>query len=116
MTKTKKARKKPLRFLSWLARLERGTGIVAIKLQHSATRVELDRYFIAPVKSAPGGEGFRLERIDEAEDGSRQVGEVYHVLVGGDVEQGCCDCRGHEAHGHCKHHDACRLLVESGRM
>jgi hypothetical protein len=40
--------------------------------------------------------------------------DAYDVCVEFDGHQ--CDCPGHQAHGHCKHVDALKILIERGTL
>ncbi len=112
-----RARKKPERYVSWLTRLATGAGILQIKLKHSETRIETDRYFVKPIDHDFGGPAFVLERWDDAtDDHPAQVGAVYHTRLPGGGEPGYCDCKGHEKFGYCKHRDAIQKLVDDGKL
>ena len=56
-----------------------------------------------------GGRGFELVRITPDQDA-----ETYHVLTG--VQYPSCDCRGFEAHGHCKHVAAVQKILDEELM
>ncbi len=67
-------------------------------------------YWISEVGSAIGGRGFELEKVPTREG----VKEVYHVHVSADGAS--CDCPGGTYHGHCKHANAIRKLMERGTL
>ncbi len=112
-TATRTSTSKPAaRCLRWLYR-HPGLplrGAVRLALTY-ARRTDLFRYWVEAIPS-DWGTAFRLERIDP--DGS--AGETYHVCVAGPADS-LCGCKGFEAHGHCKHLDACRVIAgaEGGR-
>jgi hypothetical protein len=82
------------------------SGVVRI----TAGRVSAD-YALRPIPSQIGGRAFELTKLGLLADG-----ECYHVRLTGDARQDSCDCRGHVAHGHCKHVDALAALVAAGRL
>ena len=55
------------------------------------------------------GVAFRARKIWQANDFAEGA---YDVLVDG--EQSSCECMGHLRHGHCRHVDAARKLIEAG--
>lgn len=67
--------------------------------------------------STPLGRGFVLHRSEQAiaKDGP-DADESYAVLVARNGQDHTCTCRGYQAHGHCKHHDAVRALLEAGHI
>jgi hypothetical protein len=114
----KRSRRKPDRHICWLARLAAGKGILQVRLKHSDTREEVDRYFIAPLPAADfGGPAFLLERWDEATAGKPAgISDTYHVHLPGEGEPGSCDCKGHTRYGHCKHLAGLVKLSVDGRL
>jgi hypothetical protein len=70
-------------------------------------------YWLTPVPSEIGGQGWRLEKFWASHGTDTEAGE-YHVLLAG--RQSSCECRGFLRHGHCKHLDALQALVASGQL
>ena len=68
-------------------------------------------YWLSEVGSAIGGRGFELEKVPTRE-GEK---ETYHIHVSADGAA-TCDCPGGTYHGHCKHADAVRKLIERGTL
>lgn len=66
---------------------------------------------------APDGRGFMLHRSVEAiaHDGP-DADTFYGVLVAANHQDHTCTCRGFQAHGHCKHHDAIRNMLDAGHI
>lgn len=62
-------------------------------------RSEIYRYWVEQIPS-DFGTAFKLERIEA--DGSE--GDTYHACAENE-QDGYCDCKGFQAHGHCKHRD-----------
>ena len=54
------------------------------------------------------GRGFLVEKIGGAESAA------YQVNIDGDNKT--CECKGHLAHGHCKHSDGLAALIAAGRL
>ncbi len=96
----RKARKPASRRLTFIP-ITRGVGRLII----AAGKV-LAGYWLHEIGSDIGGRGFVLEKF---------AGETYHVHVTGPAAA-MCDCRGHEAHGHCKHADAVLTLIRLGHL
>jgi len=59
------------------------------------------------------GTAFRLEKFRFQEGGDREETE-YHVLLSADGNH--CTCKGHVAHGHCKHVRAVLELQATGQL
>jgi hypothetical protein len=115
-TAPRRASRKPLRFVTWLARLAAGNGLLQVRLQHSETRQEIDRYFILPVPS-DFGTAFKLERWDEAtDDMPAHIGAVYFCHLPGPDYPGSCECKGWLKHGHCKHIESLQKLIEDDKL
>jgi hypothetical protein len=60
-------------------------------------------YMFKEIPCAIGGRGFTLWRLDKD--------QRYCVRVG-KPEESSCECLGFLAHGHCKHIDGIRILME----
>jgi hypothetical protein len=66
---------------------------------------------LQPLRSEIGGRAFQLSKAGPDADG-----EVYHVLLTGDVRQASCSCKGFVRHSHCKHRDGLAAIVAAGRL
>ena len=91
-------RKKPARYCR-VARSEDGTRTLTLRVGKQATDYDLLEV------GADGGRGYELTKAD---------GTVYHVCVDGLAS--CCDCRGFDRWGRCKHVDSLAALVRAGRL
>jgi hypothetical protein len=66
---------------------------------------------------APDGRAFMLHRTDEAIAADGPAGDpFYGVFVAANGQDHLCTCRGHAAHGRCKHHDAVRSVLAAGHI
>jgi hypothetical protein len=72
-------------------------------------RSATDEHYHLETFRADWGRGYRLEKVV---DGERPVYHV-HFVEGGPTT---CDCPGHQAHGHCKHAEACMALDAKGKL
>jgi hypothetical protein len=54
------------------------------------------------------GRAFRLTKDS--------TGEHYSCFVARNGQDHLCECRGFEAHGHCRHVDALKRLIDTGRL
>lgn len=99
MANSTKPRKPQPRFLDFTA-LAGGNAFVNLTVGKLAVS-----YFLEEVP-ADFGRGFAVEKVN---------GERYHVHVeaGGSTT---CDCPGGNYHGHCKHQDAIRKLIDLGKL
>ena len=102
----RKPRPKPARSI-WLVLAPTHTmpGICRITVRRGRT-VEATDYHLAGIPS-DFGRAFRLVKILGEHTG-------YHVNLDG--ERSSCECKGHLAHGHCKHVDGLAALVRAGRL
>jgi hypothetical protein len=65
----------------------------------------------------PLGRGFVLHRdSDDVAAGGPDAEAAYQVLVAANGQDHTCTCRGYQAHGRCRHHDAVRTLLEAGHI
>jgi hypothetical protein len=98
----RKPRAKPARSIGLLVHPSADTaGVVRITVGKSVTD-----YILLAVPS-DFGRGFLLTKILGEHD-------AYHVNLNG--SESLCDCKGHEAHGHCKHVEGLAALVAAGRL
>src|SRR5262245_55570368 len=99
------------RALRWLYRHpgEQLEGAVRLAITY-AGRTDLFRYWVEQIPS-DFGVAFRLTKIEP--DG--KTGDVYHVNVA-NAQDTRCDCKGFEAHGHCKHVDCCRAIIATENL
>lgn len=92
-------------------RFEDGAVILSITVttarKTKEPKVEKDHYRVQ-ANTAPGTLAVRLHKM--VEPGEESV--VYDVELS--ERHPVCDCRGHEAHGHCKHADALAAKLDSG--
>jgi hypothetical protein len=75
-----------------------------------------DRYDLEEIPVGMDGRGFLLHRDDQAVADDPDGVERYGVFIARNGQDHLCECRGHAAHGHCKHVDALRFLVEGGHL
>ena len=75
-------------------------GIVRITVGKSETD------YLVTLIPADFGRGFRLNKL--------LGGEGYNVNLNG--RYSLCDCKGHEAQGHCKHVEGLAALQNAGRI
>ncbi len=85
-----------------------GTGLVTIH----AGRVPCE-YLVVELPTCWDGRAVRLAKV-EGSPGSDATAESYDVFVSRNGQDHRCCCRGHERHGHCKHVDTLRALLENG--
>lgn len=83
-----------------------GTGLVTIH----AGRVPCE-YLVVEYPTRWDGRAVRLAKVTP---GSDATADGYDVFVGRNGQDHRCCCRGHERHGHCKHVDTLRALLENG--
>jgi hypothetical protein len=79
-----------------------------LALLHLTLGKETHHYYLSELPS-DFGRAFRVEKF------MTQGGASYDVLVDPDA-YGYCHCLGYLAHGHCKHVDACRIVVAHGTL
>ncbi|HEY3789208.1 MAG TPA: hypothetical protein VGL71_10150 [Urbifossiella sp.] len=66
---------------------------------------------------ADGGRGFRLTKLEGGTDRSANEYNVFladEAVADAGFGWDACDCKGFERHGHCKHVDAARAIVDRG--
>ncbi len=98
----RKPRPKPARSIGLCVRPSPETaGVVRITVGNKS-----DDYILTTIP-ADFGRGFKLVKLLGEHEG-------YHVNVNGPAS--LCDCKGHGAHGHCKHADGLAALVAAGRL
>jgi hypothetical protein len=94
-----------------------GPALLAILSDFSPRRFDWRRKTVFRVEEVPTptGRGFMLHRpeADVARDGA-DADTFYGTLVAYSPLDHTCSCRGFQAHGHCRHHDALRALLEAG--
>lgn len=75
-----------------------------------------DVYRVGEIPAA-GGRAFLLYRGAEAVEKDPDHEERYGVFIAycGDASD-LCECKGHSAHGHCKHVDALKALIGAGHI
>jgi hypothetical protein len=101
-------RPKPERHFRWLTAptLEHRFGIARVQVGKEPACC----YLIQPIAS-DFGRAVEFRKLDGI--GST----VYHVLIqDGPAGGGTCDCRGFEAHDHCKHRDLVLFLLARGEL
>ena len=59
-----------------------------------------------------GAVGFEVEKLDA----DLAAVETYHVHLSDNPAEVSCDCKGHEAHGHCKHREGIEALRRAGKL
>jgi hypothetical protein len=69
---------------------------------------KFDDYCVKPIASDFGA-AYHVEKMFNPDD------TVYHVNLSDDGAM-TCDCRGHLAHGHCKHGEALLALRQAGKL
>ena len=101
-TRPVRQRRKPERFCK-LSRVGKDVVLV-IRVKLSKTREQLDSYTLESIAS-DHGRGLLLHKAD---------GTSYAVRLSG--PDSTCDCKGHVAHGHCKHVESLLALQERGKL
>ena len=71
---------------------------------------ESNDYEVTPISSA-FGRAFRVTKVFPRDP---MDWVTYHVCLDG--ARSSCECKGHAAHGHCKHVDGLAALVERGKL
>ena len=79
-------------------------GHVTIRVGREETTYRISEF---PVGGAYDGRAFAFTKPD---------GERYDVFLCRHGQNDSCDCRGFVAHGHCKHRDAARTLLQLGLL
>ena len=64
---------------------------------------------------APGGRAFLLHRTEDAVTSDPDHEERYGVFIT-NAQDTTCECKGHAAHGRCKHVDALAALLAAGHI
>lgn len=74
-------------------------------------------YTVEEIPTGIDGRAFLLHRdpADIAKDGP-DADSYYGVMIARNGQDHLCECRGHQAHAHCKHVDVIRRLVECGHI
>jgi hypothetical protein len=85
-------------------------GHVRIKVGSCSTDYTLERLTVDPDFE---GEGWQLTKCSPVLDGEDAV---YHLLLAFNGQDHSCDCRGHQAHGHCKHVDGLGAAIQAGKL
>jgi|ERR1700722_1378522 len=122
--KAKSGRKPKSRVIRLLTRRSRGQECMVEILERGPRSEKSTLYWLCVI---PSDWGFAVRWTKFFAQG----GEVYHTNIGGPggtvmtspegetiVDEGpaCCDCKGFEAHGHCKHISATTALVRAGKI
>jgi hypothetical protein len=96
-----------------------GLPILVVLSNYSARQAIYRRSTTFRVEEVPTplGRGFILHRNEDdvAADGP-EADTSYEVLVAANSQDHICTCRGHQRHGHCRHHDSIRTLLEAGHI
>lgn len=102
-SKPVKPRSKPQRFVRVVHR--ESNGIVIAITTKTANTIKAECYIVLPILGCTFGAGYTVEKED---------GTAYNVNL--NSRESSCDCRGHTAHGHCKHVDALAGLAKAGQL
>ncbi|HZY87572.1 MAG TPA: hypothetical protein VFE78_22225 [Gemmataceae bacterium] len=87
---------------------ESSPGEWVLTLTEFHPRAATDTHYRLVAIPSDLGRAFRLRKLEA--DG----GEVYHVNLTSD--RPACDCKGHLAHGHCKHVESLTALQAAGKL
>ncbi len=88
-----------------------GPGAVLVSLsQWQGRRLKVADYW---VEAVPHDFGARAYKLTKAQPDDREP--FYYVLIHDD-DEAVCECRGHLAHGHCRHVDCILQLREQGEI
>lgn len=101
---SKSARRTPPRRSVCLVRPPGADGVAAI---HLAVGKDEGYYAVREIPCEIGGRGFAVHRLG--------LGTLYHVRVGEPADCSC-ECKGFLRHGHCKHVQGLRALLEAGQL
>jgi hypothetical protein len=112
-TRTRKPRQVKRTVLLSLEPFQSNPGVVEIRVTSGvkAPRTELFEYLVFPL-ATDFGRGFRLDKFRNPGDETQP--ETYQVNLDG--PKSACTCKGHLAHGHCKHVDGLAALVKAGKL
>src|SRR5262249_38739916 len=95
-------RKRPERFVKLIGKGKDTMLVIRTVRPRAGDRI--DAYALEPFASH-GGRGLLLHKPDKTS---------YAVYLAG--ADSVCDCKGFEAHNHCKHVEALRALESAGRL
>ena len=82
-----------------------GYDVLVIRQPRPKSADLLDYYTVEAFPSHMGERGIELTKGD---------GTVYHVNIDGRAST--CDCKGFDAHGHCKHCESLLALQQRGKL
>src|SRR5262245_26281119 len=82
-----------------------GGAALVIRQQQGQQAPQTDVYYLEPIVCQLGGRGLILHKHD---------GTSYCVRLDGTDSE--CDCKGFEAHGHCKHCENLLALQQRGKL
>jgi hypothetical protein len=108
-TAARKPRPKPERFARVLKRFDNGQLLVEVEERFPRSS-KLTHYYVHEIP-AQFGRGFHFAKF------ASEGGETHDCNVGD--EQGapaCCDCKGHERFGYCRHVSCARALIAAGKL
>jgi hypothetical protein len=106
--KASRPRKQPARSIRLALAPRNGRpGVVDITVGH-----ETIGYFVQPMPS-DFGQAFELHKFSPAVAGDADA-ELYRVNLDG--QRSTCECKGFLRHGHCKHVDGLKALVDAGQL
>jgi hypothetical protein len=101
-----RAKRNP-RLVNWLLK---GEGYGTIKIGEIFPRKgEVSHAYYVQALEADFGIGCHMVKLTPDSEDTYSVN--YHPVSGEKI----CDCKGHLAHGHCRHADALEALVNAGR-
>ncbi len=108
-TTTRKPRTKKQRFVRRLFDLPTA-GEIAVRIREVGPRSEHETFYYVGV--LPSAWGFATSWEKWTVSGGD--GTAYQTNVGDNDGPACCDCKGFEKHGHCRHCEATRALLAAG--
>ncbi|HEX3152939.1 MAG TPA: hypothetical protein VHR66_33010 [Gemmataceae bacterium] len=78
---------------------------------------DVDTYTVEEIPTGMDGRAFLLHRDPATVEAEGPDADAYYgVLVARNGQDHECECKGFQAHGRCKHHDALRSLLEAGHI